>query len=84
MLPSAPNLVNEASRALPHRVVDGARFGGDSRLAKRAQAAGLLPALLEKGVKALICGNRTTFVRTSDQARGPAEFKHITKRRKRN
>ena len=25
-----------------------------------------------------------TSVRTSDQARGPAEFKHITKRRKRN
>lgn len=35
--PSAPNLVNEASRALPHRVVDGARFGGDSRLTKRAR-----------------------------------------------
>jgi hypothetical protein len=26
----------------------------------------------------------TIQLRTSDQARGPAEFKHITKRRKRN
>ena len=45
--PSAPNRVNEASRALPHRVVDGARFGGDSRLTKTCagHAGCFLPAL---------------------------------------
>ena len=79
-----------------HGVVDGARPKSSTAREQTTHPNVAVNKRLWRGTPSLPTGplvsrascprplGRPTFVRTSDQARGPAEFKHITKRRKRN